>query len=102
MSSNQVAQIILQQLGGNKFTVMTGAKNLLAHQDALSFRLSSTMTKNKSNYVKITLNASDLYDVTFGKIVKYDLKEISTFSDVYAENLVELFKNETGLSTRLF
>lgn len=102
--SNQVAQTILQQLGGNKFLAMIGAKNLMSHgaENALSFRLSSTMTKNKSNHIKITLNGNDLYDVTFSKIFKMTVKEISSFSDVYAENLVELFESETGLATKLF
>lgn len=99
------AQIILEQLGGNKFIVMTGAKNFLSYTTpkiALSFRLSSTSTKNKCNYVKITLNDNDLYDVEFSKIVKYTLKEISTHTDVGAENLRELFELETGLYTKLF
>lgn len=101
--SNQVAQIILGQLGGNKFAVMTGAKNFASHgeENALSFRLSSTMTKNKCNRVKITLNGSDLYDVTFGKIFKMTFKEVSKFNDVYAEDLVNLFETETGLYTHL-
>lgn len=104
--SNQVAQTILQQLGGNKFLAMIGAKNLCSHgaENALSFRLSSVMTsgKNKCNHVKITLNGNDLYDVTFSKIFKMTVKEISSFSDVYAENLVELFESETVLATKLF
>lgn len=103
--SREVANIILSQLGGHKFVVMTGAKNLTSHDDergALSFRISSTMTKNKCNHVKITLNGSDLYDVTFSKIDPRDLKQISKFSDVYAEDLENLFQDETGLATRLF
>jgi hypothetical protein len=101
--TNQVSQTILQQLGGRKFAVMTGAKNFMSHGDenALSFRLSSTMTRNKCNYVKITLNANDLYDVMFGKIFKFDMKGLSFRNDVYAENLVELFESETGLFTSL-
>ena len=34
-----VANTILQQLGGNKFRVMTGAKNFVGSNDALTFRL---------------------------------------------------------------
>lgn len=102
--SNQVAQIILQQLGGNKFVVMTGAKNLTSHGDenALSFRLSGTMTRNKANYVKITLDANDTYTVYFGNIRKLELKQVSKFEDIYCDGLVELFENETGLRTKLF
>ena len=100
----KVADITLKQLGGNKFIAMTGAKNLLSRDagQSLSFQLSSRLTSNKSNYVKITLNSNDLYDVYFGKIFKYDLKDISTFTNVGCENLVQLFEQETGLYTKLF
>ena len=103
--TKQVAETILQQLGGNKFIVMTGAKNFLSHsipQPALSFHVSSTSTKNKCNYVKITLNTNDLYIVEFSKIVKYTLKGISNHIDIGAENLTKLFETETGLYTKLF
>lgn len=33
------AQIIYQQLGGNKFTVMTGSKNYVSDGDALNYGL---------------------------------------------------------------
>lgn len=99
-----IADTILQQLGGNKFTTMTGANNYLSHskEGALSFRISSKITSNKCNYVKITLNGNDLYDVYFGKIHKYTLKDISAFDDIGVENLVALFERETGLYTKLF
>ena len=102
MTTQSIAQTILSQLGGNKFLVMTGAKNLCGHPDALSFKISSTMTRNKSNYVKVTLNSNDLYDVTFNKIVKFNIKEISKHNDIFCEDLESLFQEETGLATRLF
>lgn len=36
-----VAGVILEQLGGRRYLVMTGARRLLAHPSALSFRLAS-------------------------------------------------------------
>jgi hypothetical protein len=100
---SEVAKTILSQLGGNRFVTMTGAKNFASHGDecALSFRIASTMTENKCNHVKITLNSSDLYDVTFSKIFKLTVKEISKHNDLYAEDLVNLFESETGLYTHL-
>lgn len=100
----KVADITLQQLGGQKFIAMTGAKNLLSRDNGatLSFQISSRLTSNKSNYVTVTLNGNDLYDVYFGKIHKYTLKEISKHNDVGVENLVKLFERETGLYTKLF
>ena len=96
-----VAQIILNQLGGNKFVSITGAKHIVVYPNALSFQLPSGVTKNKANYVKVTLNSNDLYDVIFCKIFKLDMREISSFGDIGASSLIELFNSETGLVTNL-
>ena len=37
--STTIATTILQQLGGSRFIAMTGAKNLVAEENALIFRL---------------------------------------------------------------
>lgn len=101
--SNQVADTILQQLGGRRFSVLTGAKNFTctANDPALSFRLSANSTKNRINHVKISLNASDLYDVTFTAIHGSKVKEIYEAEDVYAENLLDVFEDITGLFATL-
>jgi hypothetical protein len=49
-----VAKTILNQLGGNKFAAMTGAKNFVDCGDALSMKIGRN--KTSSNYLKITLN----------------------------------------------
>lgn len=97
-----VAKTILQQLGGNKFLVMTGAKNLIDYGDknALSFRISSRLG-NGINYVKVTLNASDLYDIEFGKIHGMNYKVIKTESGIYNSDLQKIFTKTTGLDTHL-
>ena len=56
-----IAKTILEQLGGNKFVVMTGAKNFVDCGDALSMRIGRN--KTSSNYLKITLNSMDTYDM---------------------------------------
>ena len=96
-----VAQTILRQLGGNKFVAMTGAKQLIVYPDALSFQLPSGITKNKSNYVKIILDRNDQYNVTFCKIFRLEMREISTFTGIHGESLEGLFVAETGLLTKL-
>lgn len=98
----KVADIILQQIGGNKFIVMTGAKNFLSHNNqALSFQLPSRFAKQGINYVKITLNDSDTYDMEFGKRWgrKYDV--INTVDGVYCDMLQSIFTEVTGLDTHL-
>ena len=101
--SNDIAATILQQLGGNKFRVMTGAKNFLSHgkEHALSFKLPSRFASKGINYVKIILDATDTYTVVFGKVLGYTYKEIERYSDIYNDMLQSLFTRVTGLDTHL-
>lgn len=96
-----VAKTILSQLGGNKFRVMTGAKNFLDHGNALSMRIGRN--SSNSNYLKVSLNSMDLYDVHFSKLTrKFEEKSVKEYNDVYADSLVEIFESHTGMYTRLF
>ena len=96
-----VAKTILSQLGGNKFRVMTGAKNFLDHGNALSMRIGRN--SSNSNYLKVSLNSMDLYDVHFSKLTrKLEEKSVKEYNDVYADSLVEIFESHTGMYTKLF
>jgi len=101
--TNQVAQNILSQLGGRRFIMMTGAKNLVAHKDGLSFHLPARSAKNGINHVSIKLNAMDLYDVQYSKwnARKLEMNEVARIDNAYNDMLVENFENETGLYTTL-
>ena len=80
---------------------MTGAKNFLDHGDALSMRLGRN--SSNSNYLKVSLNSMDLYDVRFSKLTrKFEEKSVKEYNDVYADSLVEIFESHTGLYTKLF
>ena len=92
-----VAETILSQLGGNRFVVMTGAKNLLKDHNALSMRLPS----RKVTHVRITLDPSDTYTVLFLRMRGYQVTEVARVSDVYADSLREVFTRYTGLETSL-
>lgn len=98
----EVANTILTQLGrGNKnaLAVMTGARNLMARNEArgaLSFRL-PTRTANGCNFVKVTLEASDTYTVEFGRVWGHKYTVISTHNDIYCDVLADLFERQTGL-----
>lgn len=102
MTDMTVAKTILQQLGGNKFITMTGARNFVGHDNALSFRL--PRAANGINRVEITLEPSDTYKVEFGrvygKVGGYGPR--AQFEGVYADGLVELFEQTTKLYTKLF
>lgn len=102
--SQQVAKIILEQLGGSKFVAMTGAKSLMSSGDergALSFKLPARFAKDGINYVKVTLTNSDDYTMTFGKVHGLNYKVLRTHCGVYADNLREVFSEFTGLDTRI-
>jgi hypothetical protein len=94
-----VALTILQQLGGNKFIAMTGAKNFISLPNGLAFQLPKA--KNGINKVKITLNGLDLYDVEYGKMRKLEYKIVATDDNIYDDMLQECFTAQTGLDTHL-
>ena len=92
---------IYNQLGGHKFRVMTGAKSFVDHGDALSMKLGRN--SSNSNYLKVTLNAMDLYDVHFSKLTrKFEEKSVKEYNNVYNDSLVEIFESHTGMYTKLF
>lgn len=94
-----VAQTILEQIGGRSFRVFTGAKNFVGGDDFLQFDLPRGSTKNKCTKVRITLNGNDLYDVVFYKwnARKLELTTIKQIDDVYCDMLISIFEEETGL-----
>jgi hypothetical protein len=96
--TNQVAQTISKQIGGGAFT-MIGAKNLLDHGDALSFRIGRN--SKSVNYVKVTLTPADLYDVEYGYIRGTTYKVRSNEQGIYADMLRESIERNTGLYTSL-
>lgn len=100
-----VADTILQQLGGNRFRVMTGAKHFLSDGNALVFRLPRGFARDGINAVRITLDPSDTYTVKFFKVGTarsgYKHTTVKETSGIYAEDLQPLFKTTTGLDTHL-
>ena len=99
MTDMTVAKEILRQLGGNKFRVMTGAKNFVGDEKSLTFRFPR---QNNTTHMQITLNSLDLYDIKFFKILRYEVKIIKEIAGVYNDQLQEIFESHTGLRTRLF
>jgi len=95
----EVSKTILEQLGGNEFIAMTGAKDLGYNKDSLQFRIG----RNTGGYkgVKIELDNMDLYKVTSWKMnKKYEVCS-NIFHGIYADQLCELFTENTGLYTSL-
>ena len=94
-----VAKTILEQLGGNKFRMMTGAKNFMGFSDGLVMKIG----RNSSNYLKITLNSMDTYDMEFAKVSKMgEKKSVSEYNNIYCDMLTDQFTAHTGMYTSLF
>lgn len=98
-NSIDTAKAILTQLGGNKFIMMTGAKNLGATENGLVFKIMANA--KKVNHVRITLNSLDLYDVEYLSITKKAYKTISESKSIYHDMLRNDFETNTGLYTSL-
>ena len=96
-----VAKTILEQLGGNKFRMMTGAKNFGARDNSLSMRIGRN--SSNSNYLKITLNMMDTYDMKFCKLTrKFEEKSVTEYHNVYNDLMRGTFTAHTGMYTSLF
>lgn len=89
------AEEIIKQMGGiNKLSAMTGANTFIALEDGLSFKFKGC---KQCNYVKITVNGKDLYDLDFKNIKGMNVKDFKTEKDVGVENLKKTFTKTTGL-----
>ena len=125
------ATTIFNQLGGNKFVVMTGAKYMVSSENGLTFQIGKNASK--ANLVKVTTNGNDTYNLQFWKkgrevnsillIVKYveqglndeqikikvdeaqkkaEPKMLKEYSGIYSDQLQELFTEYTKMYTKLF
>ena len=66
MTRNQeIAQTILNQFGGHKFVVMTGAKNFAAIDNGIRFSIGKN--GSRANLVKVVLDWDDTYTMSFIK-----------------------------------
>ena len=100
-----IAKTILQQIGGKRFTAMTGSRDFIDMGNGL--RMSLTRNKTSANRLDIIYDAgADLYNMrfyrrTFSKKT-FDCKEkdIAVHEGIYFDMLEEMFTMVTGLYTR--
>lgn len=96
---SNVALTTFQQLGGNRFTLMTGAQ-VMSDGDALRINLPRG-AKDGINLVTIALDASDTYNIVWSKFRGLKVTNLRTDEMVYADQLRELFESVTGLRVSL-
>jgi len=92
---------ILKQLGGNRFIAMTGAKDFVKDDEKQLITFKIGRNCSGINYVTITLNQMDLYDVQFTNIRAGVIKIVSEEKGVYNVMLQTIFTQHTGLNTHL-
>lgn len=97
----QVAHTILEQLGGNRFIAMTGAKNFVGDARSIRFSIPGRLAANKANKVVVELDANDLYTVRFYRLAKLRQDLVGEHELVGAESLRAVFTRATGLDTSL-
>lgn len=105
MDNIEVAATILNQLGGKRFTAMTGAKQMFAIEKGLQFKIGKNNAK--ANRVRIVLNSMDTYDMYFERVttnrttfettVKINAESLGCYDDM----LQSQFTAITGLDTHL-
>jgi hypothetical protein len=94
----QVITDILNQLGGRKFTAMTGACNFVAIEYGLQFSFKGS---TKANKCRIALEPSDTYKVEFFRLRGGECKPVAEFEGVYNDMLKKIFTSTTGLECTL-
>ena len=94
-------EIILQQLGGNKFIAMTCAKNLGTSGNKKNLSFNIGRNAKSINHVKITLTSADLYDMEFIRIRGGKVKVVKKVKGVYNDQLGKIFTKYTGMTVRL-
>ena len=93
-----VAKQIAEQIG-NKALFMIGAKNLAGTKNSLVFKIGRN--SKKVNYIRITLNAMDLYDVEYMKVTTKKSTTLYTDNGLYNDMLNKSIEENTGMYTSL-
>lgn len=101
------AATIVEQLGGNKFLAMTGAKNLVRCDEKKYLQMDLTRNMGGVNRLQITLNANDTYTMKFyrhsysRKNFQWTVSNEKEYAGVYCDMLRDIFTKVTGQYTSL-
>jgi len=92
---------IIKQLGGQKFIMMTGAKQFVSDSEKQRIFFKIGRNSGGVNMVEIKLNGLDLYDMKFLWVSVKGIKTIKEYGSVYYDQLQSLFTSVTGMYTSL-
>ena len=91
--SKSEAQEIMRQLGGRKFEMLMGVKSKGVGKDGLILHIGKN--PNKISHLVIDLK-NDEYNLTFGKIYKYQFKIVKKLKGIYVDQLHDMIEKYTG------
>jgi len=94
----KTAQVILDQLGGDKFVAITGVYDIAFATKSLHMRLPEN--KSKARALSVFLVGDD-YIMKFWKTVNTDIVYIADIDGVHRDQLQAVFTDVTGLDTHL-
>ena len=95
----QQGTTILNQLGGKRFIMFTGAKHFGVGKEGLSFKIGRN--SKQVNHIKIDYDRGrDLYNMKFDWVTKKGIKTKKEVKGVYADMLQDVFSRHTGMATR--
>ena len=95
----QQGTTILNQLGGKRFIMFTGAKHFGVGKEGLSFKIGRN--SKQVNHIKIDYDRGrDLYNMIFDWVTKKGIKTKKEVKGVYADMLQDVFSRHTGMATR--
>lgn len=92
------SQIIAKQIG-NRALFMFGARNLMAGDRRLTFKVAQNA--HRVTHVVVTLDPTDTYRVEFVRIVGRKVTTLATRSDIYSDALADTISAGTGLNHSL-
>jgi hypothetical protein len=98
---SQVVQTIVQQMGGpGRLRVMLGAQVVQIDNKTVGITFPNK-TRSKGNHVEVKLLPSDTYKMEFFNVSVKGKKLVKKYTDVYNDQLVDLFEKQTGWYLRL-
>ena len=96
----EIAKTILQQLGGNKFIAMTGAKNLGFTDKGIQMKIGRN-AKGVTHVIIDLDRGKDLYNIEFVKVRGMKRTTVKKLKGIYADQLKKIFTQYTGLRVSL-
>lgn len=100
MDKHPIAKMIFEQLHIRRlFTAMVGAKDYVATDNGLRFRIGKN--SSNANRIEISLDPNDTYTITFVRVAKGGYNALECIDNVYVDMMHDVIERYTGLYTTL-